>query len=127
MTFLLLVGLDSQKSEYVEYIYAVEDLNSDAHVSILLKTGDVNTKYNEGNVAITADGKRMYFDRNDYFKEKYKKSEEGISQINLFTAVKENGVWKDIQPVNFNNSEYSFGQPALSPDGSTLYFFCIFL
>ena len=53
---------------------------------------------------------------------KYKKSEEGVSQINLFTAIKENGVWKDIQPVNFNNSEYSFGQPALSPDGSTLYF-----
>ena len=84
--------------------------------------GDINTKYHEGNVAITADGKRMYFDRNDYFKGKYKKSEEGVSQINLFTAIKENGVWKDIQPVNFNNSEYSFGQPALSPDGSTLYF-----
>ena len=33
------VGLDSQKSEYVEYIYAVDDLNSAAHVSILLKTG----------------------------------------------------------------------------------------
>lgn len=84
--------------------------------------GDVNTKYHEGNVAISADGKRMYFDRNDYFKGKYNKSEEGVSQINLFTAVKENGVWKDIQPVSFNNSEYSFGQPALSPDGNTLYF-----
>ena len=101
---------------YVADIVGGTEKNAD------LITGDVNTKYNEGNVAITADGKRMYFDRNDYFKEKYKKSEEGISQINLFTAVKENGVWKDIQPVNFNNSEYSFGQPALSPDGSTLYF-----
>jgi outer membrane protein OmpA-like peptidoglycan-associated protein len=84
--------------------------------------GDINTKYHEGNLAITADGKKMYFDRNDYYQGKYKKSEEGISQIHLFSAVKENGVWKDIQPVNFNNSEYSFGQPALSPDGSTLYF-----
>ena len=101
---------------YVADIVGGTEKNAD------LITGDVNTKYNEGNVAITADGKRMYFDRNDYFKEKYKKSEEGISQIHLFSAVKENGVWKDIQPVNFNNSEYSFGQPALSPDGSTLYF-----
>jgi outer membrane protein OmpA-like peptidoglycan-associated protein len=84
--------------------------------------GDVNTKYHEGNLAITADGKRMYFDRNDYYKGKYKKSEEGINQINLFTALKENGVWKDIQPVSFNNNENSFGQPALSPDGNTLYF-----
>ena len=42
MTFLLLVGSDSQKSEYVEYIYAVDDLNSDAHVSILLKIGVIS-------------------------------------------------------------------------------------
>ncbi len=87
-----------------------------------LISGDINTKYHEGNVTITADGKRIYFDRNDYYKGKYKKSEDGVSQINLFTAEKENGVWKDIKPVNFNNSEYSSGQPALSPDGNTLYF-----
>ena len=87
-----------------------------------LIAGDVNTKYHEGNLAITADGKKMYFDRNDYYKGKYKKSEEGINQINLYTAIKENGVWKDIQPVSFNNNENSFGQPALSPDGNTLYF-----
>ncbi|MFK5983418.1 MAG: OmpA family protein [Flavobacteriaceae bacterium] len=87
-----------------------------------LISGDVNTKYHEGNLAIVADGKRMYFDRNDYYKGKYKKSEEGISQINMFSAVKENGEWKDIQPVNFNSSEYSVGQPTLSPDGNTLYF-----
>jgi len=87
-----------------------------------LINGDVNTKYHEGNVAITADGKKMYFDRNDYYKGKYKKSEEGVSQINIYSASKENGAWSDIQPVSFNNSEYSVGQPALSPDGSTLYF-----
>ncbi|PHS67467.1 MAG: cell envelope biogenesis protein OmpA [Flavobacterium sp.] len=87
-----------------------------------LINGDVNTKYHEGNLAIVADGKKMYFDRNDYYKGKYKKSEEGISQINMFSAVKENGEWKDIQPVSFNSSEYSVGQPALSSDGNTLYF-----
>lgn len=102
-------------------VYAAEIVGGTVKNADLIQ-GDVNTKYHEGNVAITADGKRMYFDRNDYFKGKYKKNEEGVSQINLFTAVKENGVWKDIQPVSFNNSENSFGQPALSPDGNTLYF-----
>ena len=102
-------------------VYAADIVGGTVKNAALI-VGDVNTKYHEGNVAITADGKRMYFDRNDYFKGKYKKSEEGVSQINLFTAVKENGVWKDIQPVSFNNSDYSFGQPALSPDGNTLYF-----
>ncbi|RMA65840.1 OmpA family protein [Ulvibacter antarcticus] len=87
-----------------------------------LLTGDVNTKYHEGNMAITADGKRMYFDRNDYFNGKYKKSEEGVNQINLYYTEKVDGNWKGVFSVPFNTSEYSVGHPALSPDGNTLYF-----
>jgi outer membrane protein OmpA-like peptidoglycan-associated protein len=88
---------------------------------VLLK-GDVNTKYHESTVAITADGKRMYFDRNDYFNGKYKKSEEGINELNIYYAENVNGEWKDIKPVPFNDQQYSTSHPALSPDGNTLYF-----
>lgn len=84
--------------------------------------GEINSKYHEGNIAMTADGKRMYFDSNDYYKGKYEKSEEGINQINLFYAENIDGQWKGIQSVPFNSSEYSVGHPALSPDGNTLYF-----
>ena len=84
--------------------------------------GDVNTKYHESTVAITADGKRMYFDRNDYYNGKYKKSEEGINELNIYYAENVNGEWKDVKPVPFNDREYSTSHPALSPDGSTLYF-----
>ncbi len=87
----------------------------------LLK-GDVNTKYHESTVAITADGKRMYFDRNNYFNGKYKKNEEGINQLNIYYAENVNGEWKDVKPVPFNTEEYSTSHPALSPDGNTLYF-----
>lgn len=87
-----------------------------------LLSGEVNTKFHEGNVAITADGKRMYFDRNDYYRGKYDKSEDGVNQINLFYAEKIDGEWKGVQSVPFNSSEYSTGHPALSPDGNTLYF-----
>ncbi len=87
-----------------------------------LLDGDINTKFHEGNVAITADGKRMYFDRNDYYNGKYKKSEEGINQINLYYSENIDGKWKGVKSVHFNSSEYSTGQPALSPDGNTLYF-----
>lgn len=88
---------------------------------VLLK-GDVNTKYHESTVAITADGKRMYFDRNDYFNGKYKKSEEGINELNIYYAENVDGEWKDIKPVPFNDHQYSTCHPALSPDGNTLYF-----
>lgn len=103
-------------------IYKAEDVGGTIKNAELLKNKEINTKYHEGNIAITADGKRMYFDRNDYYRGKYGKSEEGINQINLFYAEWVAGAWKDVQSVAFNSDEYSTGHPALSPDGNTLYF-----
>jgi len=87
-----------------------------------LLEGDINTKYHEGNVAISADGNRIYFDRNDFHNGKYAKNEEGVNQINLYYAEKIDGQWRGPEPVPFNSSEYSTGHPALSPNGNTLYF-----
>lgn len=87
----------------------------------LLK-GDVNTKYHESSVAITPDGKRMYFDRSGLFNGKYKKDREGISQLSIYYAENINGNWTNIQSVPFNDTEFSNSHPALSADGNTLYF-----
>lgn len=87
----------------------------------LLK-GDVKTKFNESTPAITPDGKRMYFDRNDYLKGKFKRDDKGITQISIYYAENVDGKWKDIKSVPFNSSEFSNSHPALSPDGNTLYF-----
>tara|TARA_A100000171_G_C2140397_1_gene155024 strand:- start:591 stop:2486 length:1896 start_codon:yes stop_codon:yes gene_type:complete len=103
-------------------IYVAENVGGTIKNAELLKNKEVNTKYHEGNMAITADGKRMYFDRNDYYRGKYDKSEEGVNQINLYYADWVVGEWKDVQSVAFNSDEYSVGHPALSPDGNTLYF-----
>lgn len=87
-----------------------------------LLAGDVNTKYHEGVVAISPDGKRMYFDRNDYLNGKFKKSAEGINQINLYYTEWVDGGWKGEFAVPFNSDEYSTGHPALSANGNMLYF-----
>ncbi|HPF11766.1 MAG TPA: OmpA family protein [Flavobacteriaceae bacterium] len=87
-----------------------------------LLAGDVNSKFHEGIVAISPDGKRIYFDRNDYFNGKYDKSEDGINQINLYYSEWVDGHWKGVFSVPFNSSEYSTGHPALSPNGNMLYF-----
>ena len=88
-----------------------------------LLNGDVNTKYHESNAVISADGKRMYFDRNDYFEGDYDKSASGINQINLYYAENIDGKgWSAVVSAPFNNNEYSTGHPALSQDGNTLYF-----
>ena len=88
-----------------------------------LLNGDVNTKYHESNAVISADGKRMYFDRNDYFEGDYDKSANGINQINIYYAENIDGKgWSGVVSAPFNNNEYSTGHPALSQDGKTLYF-----
>ena len=87
----------------------------------LLK-GDVNTRYHESTVAITADGKRMYFDRSGFSNGKFKRDKEGISQLAIHYAENINGNWTNIQSVPFNDPEFSNAHPALSPDGNTLYF-----
>lgn len=87
-----------------------------------LLEGDVNTKYHEGVVALSNDGKRMYFDRNDYLNGKFQKSEDGINQINLYYTELVDGNWKGVFSLPFNSTEYSNQHPALSPDGKTLYF-----
>ena len=84
--------------------------------------GDVNTKFHEGQVAFSPDGNRIYFDRNNYFKGKYKKDEEGVNQLNLYTAELVNGKWVDVQPLPFNSDAYSTGHPAITPDGNWLFF-----
>jgi len=88
----------------------------------VLLEGDVNTKYHESTVAITADGKRMYFDRNDYYNGKYGKDSEGVNQLHIYYAELIEGRWTNIEPVPFNLEDYSTSHPALSPDGSYLYF-----
>ena len=84
--------------------------------------GDVNTKFHEGAVVITEDGNTMYFTRNDYTNNKYRKSSDGIGQLKIYSAKKVNGKWTDVNELPFTSSEYSTGNVALSPDEETLYF-----
>src|SRR5699024_4510341 len=84
--------------------------------------GGINTKFHEGAVVITEDGNTMYFTRNDYTNNKYKKSSDGIGQLKIYSAKKVNGKWTDVNELPFTSSEYSTGNVALSPDEETLYF-----
>lgn len=94
----------------------------DSYQNIRGLEGDVNSKFHDGPISITEDGQTMYFTRNDYFDGDYEKDSEGVNQLKIFKAKLINGEWDDIQSLPFNNSEYSTGHTALSPDGKTLYF-----
>lgn len=78
----------------------------------------INKKFNEGPASFSEDGTQLVFTRNNY----KKKATDGSANLQLFSASLINGKWVDKKPLSFNNKEYSVGQPALSPDGNTLYF-----
>jgi len=84
--------------------------------------GNVNSKFHEGTVAITPNGKTMYFTRNNYTDGDYEKSSDGIGKLKVYRASMVNGKWDDVQELSFNSDEYSAGHVALSPDGKKLYF-----
>lgn len=84
-------------------------------------THAVNTRYHEGPACFTADGKTMYFTRNNYFHRKFRKDSKGINNLKIYRATNVDGEWKE-ENLAINSDEYSVGHPALSPDGKTLYF-----
>lgn len=60
----------------------------------------------------------MVFTRNDY----KNKSQSGTVTLKLCSSTFEDGVWTKPVVLPFNTKEYSFGHPALTPDGNTMYF-----
>lgn len=78
-----------------------------------------NSKFNEGPLCFTPDGKRVFFTRNSKKKNLATKKRE----LMLFTAeVSTKGKWSNITPCNINNKMYSVGHPAVSKEGDYMVF-----
>ena len=82
----------------------------------------IKTKVHEGPLCFTKDGKTEFITRNNYFHKKLKKSKENKVNLKIFIRKKEGEKWADWTEFTFNSDEYSCGHPAVSSDGSTLYF-----
>jgi len=83
----------------------------------------VNTKYHEGPLCFTPDGKTVYFTRNNIASGKKKRDQEGIQNLKLYrSTVNAEGKWSDEEVLPFNSKDYSVGHPSISADGKTLYF-----
>ena len=85
---------------------------------------EINTKNDhEGLVTITNDGKTMYFTRNNVNKkEKRRYNKSGSSNLKLYKATKVDSTWTNIEELPFNNENFDFTAPTLTPDNKTLIF-----
>lgn len=84
--------------------------------------GKVNSNLHEGNFCFSNDGNIMYISKSNT--EKGKKRFDSIKNnaIHLYKSEKVDGLWEEPQKLSFNNVNYSIEHPALSKDGTKLFF-----
>ena len=84
----------------------------------------MNAPYHEGPVTFNKSHDTIIFTRSIYYDSHLYKSMEGLNMKGLFQATwdKNQDKWINIRPLQLNNVQYSVEHPALSPDGSKLYF-----
>ena len=83
----------------------------------------VNTDYHEASVAITNDGKTIYFTRDNVNKRnRLDYDKEGTTHLKIYRASLNGSAWADIEDLSINGDDFSTGHPALSSDNKTLYF-----
>ena len=84
---------------------------------------DVNTDYHEASIAITKDGKTMYFTRDNVNKRKrLNYDKDGTTHLKIYKATLVDGKWDNVEELPFNDDVFSTGHPALSPDEQQLFF-----
>jgi outer membrane protein OmpA-like peptidoglycan-associated protein len=79
--------------------------------------GAVNSNRHEGPVSCSVDGGVMWFTRNNPVR-----SKSGVNRLCIMRARREGDRFAGVEPFLYNNTECSVGHPALSPDGSVLFF-----
>lgn len=91
--------------------------------NVELITKKVNTRFHEGPMCFSPDGKFVYYTRNNISKGSKRKDQKGIQNLKLYRATLDSkGKWTNEEVLNFNSKDYSVGHPSITPDGKTLYF-----
>ncbi|MBX7050474.1 MAG: OmpA family protein [Flavobacteriales bacterium] len=87
-----------------------------------LFANDLQTKYHDGPVCFSKDGKQMYFTRNNIEDGKVKKDDKEVVRMKIYHSVKGDKAWGIEIPFPFNSDQYSCMHPSLSADGKIMYF-----
>lgn len=87
-----------------------------------LFANDLQTKYHDGPVCFSKDGKQMYFTRNNIEDGKVMKDDKEVVRMKIFHSVRSDKSWGIEIPFPFNSDKYSCMHPALSTDNKFLYF-----
>jgi len=101
--------------------------NENGTISEAALLSELNTKWHDGPVTISADGNTMFygsesFNEKEFTKEKATAQTLKKGKIYLYKATKNGDQWGNSKALPFNNKAYSVRNPSLSKDGKTLFF-----
>lgn len=82
----------------------------------------INSQTHEGPVAFSRDMKKMFFTRNNLKNGVTKANSQGKVGMKIYEATRGYFDWENVKELSFNNDEFNFVHPSLSPDESKLYF-----
>ncbi|MFO7658086.1 MAG: PKD domain-containing protein [Bacteroidales bacterium] len=104
-------------------IYLVNQRKPGKFGSMQLFSKDVSTRYNEGPVSFSKDGKTMYFSRTVDVSRGFGNSLGGDTTLGIWTAELVDRNWVNIKPIQrFNRPNFNHSFPFITEDGKQLFF-----
>ncbi len=121
------IGKDMAPLFDLDYARRMNNMEFQAELNLL---SDIQFDLNEGSPCISADRQTLYFSANSTnFKRRKKKtvgtievSEEGVSNLKIYTAQAVDGLFQNPVELSFNNKEFSCIHPFILADGATILF-----
>ncbi len=110
------------KTPYLD-LYRATVSSSEGMTNPKMLKKKVNSRWHEGPLCYSPNGRMVYFTRNNLTKGKDRRDIEGHQNLKMYQAeVDQNGKWTNEKEVHFNSKNYSVGHPSISADGKTMYF-----
>ncbi len=82
-------------------------------------SNQINNQFHNGPICFSQDQSEAYFTRVGY---NPKKGKDFVNKPQIFVSKREGNKWCKARSFQHNDENYVLSQPALSPDGSTLFF-----
>lgn len=106
---------------YLDIFSAPKEEDSSKKNIRLLSKG-INSRYHDGPICYSPDGKEVYVTRNNFQNGMPKIGEDDENHFMLYYAKRVGAEWEELKELPFNSKDFSCGHPAISPDNTTLYF-----
>lgn len=106
------------------FLYSTFKSKAGSYSEPVLFAKNIQTKYNDGPICFSKDGKRIFLTRNNIKEGKDVKASDNAIKLEIMQAVWDSVKKSYSKPVemNFKNPEYNFAHPAINDDGTKLYF-----